>query len=78
MSQAAQLIPALAPSQVASQKPRPNEPRTGTLPVCIRCARTRSDASIEANEVDQSRSRWRTQGTGFDYSAGVTGRAISN
>jgi hypothetical protein len=31
---------------------------------------------MEASEVDQSRSH-RTQGTGFGYSAGVTGRTFA-
>jgi hypothetical protein len=51
------------------------EPRTGTLPVCVRRARTRSDASVERNGMVNhvAHRRWRTQGTGFGYSAGVTG-----
>ena len=38
-----------------------------------------SDASIDGNArlISHAATGWRTQGTGFGYSAGVTGRAIS-
>jgi transposase InsO family protein len=38
------------PAETLTEWRRP-EPRTGPPPLCVRCARTRSDASIERNEV---------------------------
>src|SRR5215470_16268307 len=56
--------------------PRPNGGAPSHAPeptLSVRCARTRSDASIERNEViSDAATGWRTQGTGFGYSAGVT------